>query len=55
MDALIDNLLEFATQGQAPGDELVDLSHELELALDDLAARVSTRVRAGRRAADGTR
>ncbi|HSU01011.1 MAG TPA: GAF domain-containing sensor histidine kinase [Nocardioides sp.] len=41
MNGLIDNLLEFATQGQAPGDELVDLGAEVDLALDDLAGRVS--------------
>lgn len=37
MTGLIDNLLEFATQGSAPGEDLVDLGAQLELALDDLA------------------
>lgn len=41
MNGLIDNLLEFATQGQAPGEEPVDLGDELALALDDLSGRVS--------------
>ncbi len=40
MNGLIDHLLEFATQGQAPGDHLVDLGEEVDLALDDLAGRV---------------
>lgn len=48
MNGLIDHLLEFATQGQAPGEELVDLGEELAFALDDLAGRVSRDVvRAG--------
>ena len=41
MDGLIDNLLEFASQGVAPGDDDVDLGGELALALDDLAGQVS--------------
>ena len=40
MDAMISNLLTFATEGAAPGNELVDLGAELDLALDDLAGRV---------------
>lgn len=40
MTGLIDTLLDFATQGSPPGEDLVDLGAELELALDDLAARV---------------
>lgn len=40
MNGLIDNLLEFASQGQAPGDGLVDLQDEISLALDDLAGQV---------------
>ncbi len=40
MGGLIDNLLDFASQGQAPGDELVDLRQELSHALDDLAGHV---------------
>lgn len=40
MNGLIDNLLEFASQGRAPGDGLVDLQEELSLALDDLAGQV---------------
>ena len=48
MNGLIDNLLAFATEGQAPGEELVDLGDELDLALDDLAGRLSREsVRAG--------
>jgi signal transduction histidine kinase len=41
MNGLINNLLEFASQGAAPGEDLVDLDVELESALDDLAGRVS--------------
>ncbi|MGD4180763.1 HAMP domain-containing sensor histidine kinase, partial [Xanthomonas citri pv. citri] len=41
MTGLINNLLEFASQGEAPGDNVVDLSAEMALALDDLSARVS--------------
>lgn len=42
MTGLINNLFEFATQGSAaPGDDLVDLGAELELALEDLAGQVS--------------
>jgi signal transduction histidine kinase len=41
MTGLINNLLEFASQGQAPGDDVVDLGAELSSALDDLAGRVS--------------
>jgi signal transduction histidine kinase len=37
MSGLISNLLEFATQGAAPGDDAVDLAAELDAALDDLA------------------
>lgn len=37
MNGLIDTLLEFASQGSAPGNDLVDLGAELDLALDDLA------------------
>lgn len=40
MGDLISNLLEFATQGAAPGDEVVDLDAELASALDDLDGRV---------------
>lgn len=40
MGGLISNLLEFATQGVAPGDEVVDLDAELASALDDLDGRV---------------
>lgn len=41
MNGLIDNLLEFATKGATPGEDLVDLGDELASALDDLAGRVS--------------
>lgn len=41
MNGLIDNLLEFASQGSAPGEDLVDLGVELAYALDDLAGRLS--------------
>lgn len=41
MNDLIDNLLEFASQGSAPGEDLVDLGVELAYALDDLAGRLS--------------
>ncbi len=41
MDAMISNLLVFATEGAPPGDDVVDLAAELALALDDLAGRVS--------------
>jgi signal transduction histidine kinase len=48
MGGLISNLLEFATQGAAPGDDVVDLDAELASALDDLDGRVpSGSVRAG--------
>jgi signal transduction histidine kinase len=40
MNGLIDHLLEFATQGEAPGEDLVDLGEEVGLALDDLAGLV---------------
>ncbi len=40
MTGMIDDLREFATEGVDPGDDLVDLGAELELALDDLSARV---------------
>lgn len=40
MNGLISNLLEFASQGAAPGDDLVDLDVELTSALDDLAGRI---------------
>lgn len=40
MNGLIDHLLEFATDGQQPVDERVDLGDELSFALDDLVARV---------------
>ena len=41
MAGLINNLLEFASQGAAPGDEVVELDRELAAALDDLAGRVT--------------
>lgn len=41
MDGLIDNLLEFASQGSAPGEDVVDLGAELASALDDLTGRLS--------------
>lgn len=41
MNGLIDNLLEFATEGQSPGEDLVDLGEELGFALDDLSGHVS--------------
>ncbi|WP_210438176.1 sensor histidine kinase [Nocardioides xinjiangensis] len=41
MSGMISNLLEFASQGAAPGDDAVDLEVELGAALDDLAGRVS--------------
>ncbi len=41
MNGLIDNLLAYASQGSAPGEDLVDLDAELASALDDLAGRVS--------------
>ncbi len=40
MNRLIDNLLDFATQGGSPGEDLVDLAAEADLALDDLAGHV---------------
>jgi signal transduction histidine kinase len=40
MTDLINNLLEFAQQGQAPGEDAVDLAVEMRSALDDLAGRV---------------
>lgn len=42
MNAMISDLLVFATDGAPPGDDLVDLGAELVLALDDLAGRVAT-------------
>jgi signal transduction histidine kinase len=48
MTGLINNLLEFASQGEAPGDDVVDLGAELDAALDDLSGRVGRdRVRTG--------
>ncbi|KRE94638.1 hypothetical protein ASG76_09495 [Nocardioides sp. Soil774] len=48
MSGLISNLLEFATQGAAPGEDVVDLAAELDSALDDLAGRLPRdAVRAG--------
>jgi signal transduction histidine kinase len=48
MNGLINNLLEFASQGSAPGDDLVDLRVELAFALDDLDGQVAREwVRAG--------
>jgi signal transduction histidine kinase len=41
MTGLINNLLEFAQQGEAPGEDVVNLAVELRSALDDLAGRVS--------------
>jgi signal transduction histidine kinase len=41
MDDLISNLLDYATEGAVPGNDLVDLGAELSLALDDLTGRVS--------------
>ena len=41
MTGLINDLLEFASQGEAPGDDIVDLGTEMGLALDDLAARIA--------------
>jgi signal transduction histidine kinase len=43
MDAMISDLLAFASQGAAPGAEPVDLGAELGSALDDLAGRLSAR------------
>lgn len=40
MTDLINNLLEFAQQGEAPGEDAVDLAVEMESALDDLAGRL---------------
>ena len=40
MTDLINNLLEFAQQGQAPGEDVVDLAVEMQSALDDLAGRI---------------
>lgn len=40
MTDMIGNLLDFASQGAAPGDERVDLAAEVEVALDDLAGRI---------------
>ena len=40
MNAMINNLLEFASQGEPPGDDVVDLATEMASALDDLSARV---------------
>jgi len=40
MTDLINNLLEFAQQGQAPGEDAVDLTVEMRSVLDDLAGRV---------------
>jgi signal transduction histidine kinase len=41
MTGMINDLLEFASQGRPPGDEPVDLDAEIDAALDDLAGRVS--------------
>ena len=41
MTGMINDLLEYASQGAAPGDDVVDLSAELDAALDDLADRVA--------------
>jgi signal transduction histidine kinase len=41
MTDLINNLLEFAQQGRAPGDDVVDLAAEMRSALDDLAGRIA--------------
>ena len=41
MTDLINNLLEFAQQGEAPGEDVVNLAVELGTALDDLAGRLS--------------
>jgi signal transduction histidine kinase len=41
MTDLINNLLEFAQQGEAPGEDVVDLAVEMGSALDDLAGRLS--------------
>ena len=43
MTDMIDDLLAFASQGAAPGDDPVDLAVELGSALDDLAGRLGTR------------
>ncbi|GAA5137329.1 hypothetical protein GCM10023339_77560 [Alloalcanivorax gelatiniphagus] len=40
MTGLINHLLDFASQGEAPGDHVVDLGAEVVLALDDLVGRV---------------
>ena len=40
MNGLINTLLEFASQGASPGNDLVALGAELDLALDDLAGTV---------------
>lgn len=40
MTDLINNLLEFAQQGEAPGEDAVNLAVELGSALDDLAGRL---------------
>ncbi len=40
MNEMIGTLLEFASQGDAPGDDRVDLSVEMQGALDDLAGRI---------------
>ena len=40
MNDMIGHLLDFAAQGDAPGDERVDLSTEVDAALDDLAGRI---------------
>lgn len=48
MSGLISNLLEFASQGSAPGEDVVDLAAELDSALDDVAGRLPRdSVRAG--------
>ena len=41
MTDLIGNLLEFAQQGEAPGEDVVNLDVELASALDDLYGRIS--------------
>ena len=40
MNDMIGNLLDFASQGDAPGQARVDLSSEVEAALDDLTGRI---------------
>ena len=40
MTDLINDLVEFAQQGEAPGEDVVDLAVEMQAALDDLAGRI---------------